>query len=105
MSVVLVAEEIDETAYAAARFSTYWVFLPSKMSLHHPLCLEPSCDGPYRSKAGFDGAAAVNIVDVDVSAKWYMQRSTWVVGGENKRRESDRTGKMTIGKHAPILAK
>jgi hypothetical protein len=41
---MLVAEKIDETAYAAAHFSTYWVFLPSKMSLHHPLCLEPSCN-------------------------------------------------------------
>jgi hypothetical protein len=44
MSIVLVAEEIDETAYAAARFATYWVVFRSRMSLHHPLPLEPSCD-------------------------------------------------------------
>jgi hypothetical protein len=44
MSVVLVAEEIDETAYTAARFMTYWVVFRSRMSFHHPLPLEPSCE-------------------------------------------------------------
>jgi len=36
----------------------------------------------------FDGAAAVNIIDVEVLAKWCIQWLTWVIGGKNNMQVS-----------------